>query len=142
MAYLSDENFNFIYGEVPRLTIDLYIHGDKGVVLSLRSIEPYLKHWHLPGGTVYKNETLSEAAVRIARKETGLEILPLGSIGHMEFPNEVRGGVNMHTVSIVIPATVIEGELKTDENAEQVRWFTSLPEPMVAEHKIFLEKLA
>ena len=66
--YLSHEDFLSIYSRVPRLCVDLIITSEEGVLLSLRAIEPYLGQWHFPGGTVYKGETIEEAAKRVAKK--------------------------------------------------------------------------
>lgn len=138
MTYLPDEEFYSIYSRVPRLTIDVLIQSEKGVLLSLRNIEPYHGFWHLPGGTVYKDETIEEAAIRIAKKETGLVISPKKSIGHMEFPNEIRNDVNIHTISIVVPAEVAGGELCADKDASEVKWFKKCPEKLILQHKDFL----
>lgn len=138
MPYLPEEEFVSIYSKVPRLAIDLLIHSKQGVLLSLRDIEPYLGYWHLPGGTVYKDETIEQAAIRIAKAETGLTIVPGPAIGSMEFLHEDRNGTDMHTISIIIPAVVSEGVLLADKNTAQVEWFTDLPEPLVREHAEFL----
>jgi colanic acid biosynthesis protein WcaH len=138
MPYLPEEEFVSIYSKVPRLALDLFIRSDKGVVLSQRSIEPYLGCWHMPGGTIYKNETIEQAAVRIAKTETGLTIAPQLAIGSLEFLHEGRSGTDMHTISIIIPATVTHGALQADKNTAQVQWFTKLPKSLVHEHAEFL----
>lgn len=141
MGYLSDEEFYLIYSKVPRLTLDLLIQSEKGTLLSLRSIEPYLGEWHMPGGTVYKEETVEEAATRIAKRETGLTVRMKKSIGHMEFPNEMRIGNNIHTISIVVFVEIIAGELQHDEGAQELDWFINIPENTILQHKLFLINL-
>jgi colanic acid biosynthesis protein WcaH len=138
--YLSDEDFFSIYSKVPRLNIDLVIRSDEGILLALRTIEPNLGCWHLPGGTVYKTEKIIDAAVRIAEKETGLIIRAGKCLGYMEFPHEMRSGVEIHTISILIEAFPIGGELRHDENAKELRYFKDLPEKMIPEHGEFLKK--
>jgi colanic acid biosynthesis protein WcaH len=139
MSYLPDEEFYSIYNKVPRLAVDVLLEGEEGVLLSRRSIEPCLGCWHLPGGTVYKDETVEEAAIRIAKKETGLSIIPKNSIGHTEFPNEIRNNVNIHTISIIVSAEIKGGTLQVDKDASEVNWFKKLPENLIAQHKVFLE---
>ena len=56
--HLSDEEFYSIYSKVPRLALDVVIRSDEGILLSLRAIEPHKGLWHLPGGTVYRGETI------------------------------------------------------------------------------------
>lgn len=139
--YLSDEEFFAIYNKVPRLNVDLLIRSDKGILLSLRTIEPNPDCWHLPGGTVYKGERIIDAATRIAKKETGLNIKTEKCLGYMEFPHEIRSGIEMHTISIVMEGSPIDGELRHDENAKELRYFGRLPEKMIPEHGKFLRNL-
>jgi ADP-ribose pyrophosphatase YjhB (NUDIX family) len=140
MRWLSDEDFEHIYSKVPRLNIDLVIaSSDSGFIMTKRAIEPYMGHWHLPGGTVYKGETAAEAALRIAKKETGLDTSFSKFLGFMEFPNEERGRITTHTVSLVLEVTVDGGEPFVDENASEIRYFKDMPNPVVPEHASFLK---
>ena len=83
--YFSNEEFNSIYSRVPRLNVDLLFRDGENFLLALRNIEPYYGFWHFPGGTIYKGETIFEAAIRIAKKETGLDVIPKKSVGSIEF---------------------------------------------------------
>lgn len=138
--FLSDEDFFSIYSKVPRLNVDLVINSSEGILLALRTIEPHIGKWHLPGGTVYKEETIEEAALRIAKKETGLDCKFIKSLGYMEFPSEMRSGVAIHTISIVIELSVLGGEVRHDENAKELKYFREIPENVVAEHGEFLKR--
>lgn len=115
---LSNEDYSFIYNKVPRLAIDLVIYKDSGIILVQRAIEPYLHQWHLPGGTVYKGEDIKSAALRIAKNETGLNVEYIKCLDYLEFPNEHRGEVQMHTVSLVIEAKAIDGTLMHDNDTK------------------------
>lgn len=136
---LSNEEFISIFSKVPRLCVDLIIMSDDGVLLSQRSIEPYLGEWHLPGGTVYKGETIEEAAHRIAEKETGLKIKIEQCLGYMEFLDELRGDAKMHSVSIAIKAISVGGTLRHDEDAKDINYFKDLPEKTIKQHYDFLK---
>jgi ADP-ribose pyrophosphatase YjhB (NUDIX family) len=138
MPYLSNEDFFSVYSKVPRLNVDLVIRSPQGVLLALRTIEPWKGYWHLPGGTVYKTERIADAAVRIAKKETGLAIMPGTCLGYMEFPHEVRSGNAIHTVSVVIEASPTDNNLQPDENAEKLQYFAVLPTEILKEHGDFL----
>lgn len=139
--FLSNEDFRTIYGKVPRLNVDLIIRSEKGILLALRSIEPYKGQWHLPGGTVYKGETIEEASLRVCKKETGLTARFIQCLGYMEFPHEVRSGVIMHTVSVAIELSVVEGELRHDEHADELAYYKEIPENCVSEHREFLQNI-
>lgn len=138
---LSDEDFAYIYTKVPRLNVDLVIRIDGGVVLVKRGIEPHIGAWHVPGGTVYKNEKLEDAAVRVAKHETGLDVQVVKHLGFMEFPNEKRGDLNVHTISIVIEVSKVGGELKHDTHAKEIKVFHELPDggEGIDEHFNFLK---
>lgn len=138
--YLSDEEFSAIYGKVPRLNIDLVIKSDEGILLALRTIEPHQGSWHLPGGTIYKDEKIIDAAARIAEKETGLIIKAGRCLGYMEFPREMRSGVEIHTISIAIEASPVGGTLRHDENAKELKYFKELPEKIIPEQGAFLKR--
>ena len=50
---LPKDEFDWIFSRVPRLTVEVVIsEPGRGVLLSLRDIEPCRGMWHLPGGTV------------------------------------------------------------------------------------------
>jgi ADP-ribose pyrophosphatase YjhB (NUDIX family) len=137
---LSNEDFAYIYSRVPRFNVDLIIRTKTGVVLVQRSIEPNLGAWHLPGGTLYKGEKIEEAALRIAMAETGLQVKFIKQLGCMEFPEEKRGELLVHTISIGVEVEAVSGELKQDTNACNIGIFTVLPSPGIKEHFVFLKE--
>lgn len=138
---LSDEDFAYVYSKVPRLNVDLVVRvGDSGIVLVKRSIEPNIGSWHLPGGTVYKGETLAEASTRVTKNETGFDADVVRTLGSMEFPEEKRGDIVVHTVSIVVEVKVTGGELKHDSNAKEIAIVKQLPSQVITEHFLFLKE--
>ncbi len=135
---LTDEEYDFIFDRIPRLSIDLVITSKDGVLLSLRDIEPYKGLWHLPGGMVYKDEAVDEAAQRIAKKETGLDIEIGDFLGYIEYIHAIQDGHDRHTVSIVLDARAMSEDLKTDRQATQIRFYITLPEHILPLHREFL----
>ena len=139
---LTDGEFFDIYGKVPRLNVDLVIRSDEGILFGLRSIEPHAGFWHLPGGgTVYKGEKISQAAIRVAKNETGLDVAYIGDRGFMEFPSEMRNGASIHTVSIVFEVRPRSGNVRPDENAKELKYFRDVPNPIIQEHAAFVLRL-
>ena len=128
---LSDEEFTEVYNKVPRLCVDLVMKNEEGILLALRANEPYKDMWNLPGGTVYKGEIIDEACVRIAKKEIGLDIQLGKCLGYTEYLKEPRFGIEVHTVSIVLEAIAVGGELHHDENTKELRFFKELPLTLV-----------
>ena len=70
---LSKKLFSFIIENTPLISIDLVIENSKGeVVLCKRINEPAKGYWFVPGGRVFKDETLDAAFERIAKEELGI----------------------------------------------------------------------
>ena len=138
--FLETDEYKFIFERVPRLCIDLVIYSKQGMLLSLRAIKPNENTWHFPGGMMYKGETIEAAAKRIALKETGLEIEIKDSLGHIEFLNEDADDISRHSVSIVLSALVLDGELKHDFQSKELRYFTQMPDNIFPEHRPHIEK--
>ena len=55
--------------------------------------------------------------------------------------NEMRNGVNMHTISLVVEVVVKGGVLTPDENTKELMWFNSFPDNVVKEQKNFWQNL-
>jgi len=73
---LDRETFVHIVEHTPLIAIDLIIKDSKGrVLLGMRVNAPAKDYWFVPGGRIYKNETISEAFSRIFFTETGHKFL-------------------------------------------------------------------
>jgi len=73
MTYLKQELFSSIIEYTPLISIDLVVQNSQGeVVLGKRINEPAKGFWFVPGGRVFKDETLDAAFERIAKEELGL----------------------------------------------------------------------
>lgn len=137
---LSDEDFLYIYGKVPRLCVDLIIRSKDDVLLAQRAIEPKKGMWNLPGGTVYKGEKIEHAALRVAKDETNLDCKFVTCHGYIEFLDEARSNIAMHSVSIAIGLEVLGGEMRHDKDANCLKYFNfkSLPKNIVPQQGEFL----
>jgi ADP-ribose pyrophosphatase YjhB (NUDIX family) len=137
--WLSDPDYSFIYSRVPRACVDLVIKSSEGTLLAFRDIEPWKNMWHLPGGRVFFEETLFQAARRIAKEEVGLRVEPIKIVGAMEFPNEAQKGEKRHTISTAILAHPVSGVLKGGPQARRLKYFKSIPANTAPAHKKFLK---
>ena len=116
-----------------------------GVVLKERDEQPRLGQWGLPGGTVFKGETVEDASKRIVRADLGIEIDVLGSIGYMRFPNEERQmevdgeirNIVIDSVSIVMLARAQSDTLISKK--ARIGWFMYVPPIEHEYHTPFLE---
>ncbi len=90
------------------------------ILLTKRSVPPFLGHWCLPGGHIDDYETAEEAVVREVREETGLLFAsPL----FLFYFNEVFPEYNFHAVALAFYGKGIGSiELMADE-VEEIAWF-------------------
>ena len=120
--------------ERPGLTVDCVIFGldleeeSLKVMLIERDLEPFGGMWAIPGGFVHGGETLTEAATRELREETGIKDVFLEQLYTFGDPGrDPRGWV----VSVAYYALVSpeQHSVHAATDARQARWFpvTTLP---------------
>lgn len=70
--FLEEELFSSIIENTPLISIDLIIKDIEGnILLGKRVNKPALLSWFVPGGRIFKNETINEAFNRITKDEIG-----------------------------------------------------------------------
>lgn len=74
-------NDDFVLWHDPKVVTSVVVEMDGGVLLGLRSIEPGLGLWCLPGGFVNDDEHPRDAAIRECREEVSAEVEITGLIG-------------------------------------------------------------
>jgi len=136
---LSQAEFDAVFGRVPRLTVEVIIQTDDGLVLTQRSIEPCIGSWHIPGGTVRFGESLTQAVRRVARDELGVEVKVGRQLGYIEYPDLSKVGYRGWPVGIAFSATIRSGELTGSEQGEIIRCFRQLPDDIFPNQRAFLE---
>ncbi|HVV25867.1 MAG TPA: NUDIX domain-containing protein [Candidatus Saccharimonadales bacterium] len=136
---LTPEEFKSIYSKVPRLTVEVVIKSDKGVLLSLRDIEPCKGLWHLPGGTVFFGEKLTDAVRRVAKRELGVTVVGEPELlGYIEYPSHYQNGLD-DPVGIAFLAEY-RGDIKPNEEAAKLDWFMELPENLHPDIRDFINR--
>ena len=104
--------------KTPKLTVDVVLPGDGGVVLVRRRNDPFKGRWCLPGGFVDVGESVEDAAVREMREETGLEVELVRLVGVYSHPERDPRG---HSVTVAFLARKTGGTLRGDDDAEDAR---------------------
>jgi 8-oxo-dGTP diphosphatase len=138
---LSPEEYRSVYERVPRACVDLLIVTDgEGVLLTRRSIPPYNKMWHLPGGRILMQESLKDAIGRIAKKETGTSPRIEGLVGALEFLHDSDDG-KFHSISLVYLLKLGFGSLVSlDFQSTEWGYFSEIPEDTHPIHGEFLNQ--
>ena len=131
------KEFNQIYAKIPRLCIDLIIQTKDGVVLSKRDISPAKGKWHLPGGTVYFNEKLTDTIDRVSQEETGLKVKIVKLLDPIEY---FKGNVIGHTVGLAIKVIPVAGKLRGSYQGKEIKYFKICPTNTVEEQEIYLKE--
>lgn len=118
-----------------RVTVDIIIEIDNGIILIKRKNPPY--GWAIPGGFVDYGESLETAATREAKEETGLDIENLQQFHTYSEPGRDPRG---HTISTVFIAKG-SGTPKASDDAADIGIFTkdNLPKEIAFDHRKILE---
>lgn len=139
---LPKELYDEIYGQFPRLCVEVIINTSEGIILTKRLIPPCVGMWHIPGGTVYHGERLEDAVSRVAYDELGIPVNIKNMIGIIEYIRLYEENFG-HAIGVAFLC-----ELKSEEQkfrgsfqAEEIKVFKTIPDDTVPEQKIFLEKL-
>ena len=131
---LPKDEFDWIFSRVPRLTVEVVIGSpERGVLLSLRDIEPCKGMWHLPGGTVRFGEPVAAAVKRVADEELGVTVAVGPLLGYIEYPSHYNNGLDS-PVGLAFATEITRGEAVPSG----CRWFKTLPGNMHDEQRRFL----
>ena len=130
-AFIPGEEYRRIVDLMPILCVDLLLQNSRGeYLLAKRSNEPLKDQWWLPGGRVYKGESLEEAAIRKMREELSLEPSLLTMVGYCEyFCKESPFGLatGHHAVAFVFTGLIPEGHISLDGQNSEWAFFQALP---------------
>ena len=98
--------------------------------------------WGLIGGLLELGETYTQAALREAREETGLEVELDSFLGIFHNHDMVWGnGDRAHTIGAYYTAEILSGEPRVDEESLELRFFAreELPELCLPDHRLAVE---
>lgn len=115
------------YGPVPCVDFVL-VHQGK-FLMGFRSNKPAQNQWWLPGGRIWKNETLEKAALRKAKEETGMQVKVVKFLLNDEtiFKNSSIPGISYHSINTVFLVKPLAGErLSGDWQHKELQWFSKI----------------
>jgi ADP-ribose pyrophosphatase YjhB (NUDIX family) len=107
----------FVFYIDPKIAVGTIIRADSGrIVLVRRAIDPGYGKWVFPGGYVDRGEPLTDAAVREAREECGLEVRLDGLVNIYSYAGRAP-------VIVVYAATAVGGTMCTDDECLETAEF-------------------
>lgn len=107
----------FVFYLDPKVAVGTIIEADDArLVLVRRAIEPGYGLWVFPGGYVDRGETLTAAAIREAREESGLDIRLGQLVNIYSYPGS-------SPIIVVYAASIVGGELCGDDECLEARLF-------------------
>lgn len=103
----------------PKVAAAVLIEQEGRVLLVRRVNEPFRGLWTLPAGFINGGEDPAEAAARECLEETGLNVRVTRVLDIIPGKEHPRGA----DFIIVYQASVIDGALRPDDDADAVEWF-------------------
>jgi len=107
----------FVFYLDPKVAVGTIINDGSGrIVLVKRAIEPGYGKWVFPGGYVDRGEPLTDAAIREAREECGLDVRLDALVNIYSYPGRAP-------IIVVYAATVLGGTLCVDDESLETAEF-------------------
>jgi 8-oxo-dGTP pyrophosphatase MutT (NUDIX family) len=104
--------------------VSVVVARDDGAILLIRRTDN--QNWALPGGAIELNESVSQAAIRETREETGIDCEITGLAGLYSDPGHVIHYTSNDEVrrefSIVLTARPVAGQPAPSAESSDVRW--------------------
>lgn len=124
------ERYRSVMEEFPLATVDVVLlNPDRTkTLLGKRTRDPYVGQFCTFGGRLYKNEEFKDAAIRIAKEETGIALSPAeltfaGVINEIN-DNSVFPGVGYHAVDIYFVCVIKEQAVVLEEQHSEAQWLS------------------
>jgi len=124
---LDNKTFETVISSTPLISIDLLVKKDNKILLGKRINKPAQGYLFSIGGRVYKNETINNAMIRIAKDELNIELkLTPRFIGVFEhfYDDSIYQGVSTHYVNLAYEMEIEETLNLPSEQHNEYQWFT------------------
>ena len=128
MKLLEADIFSDVIKNTPLISIDLIVKNlDDKILLGKRVNEPAKGYWFVPGGRVYKDESLDEAFERICSDELGINTKReqsefYGLYEHFYKNNVFNEKFSTHYI-VLAHELLINDDLRLNDQHEAYRWF-------------------
>src|SRR5215472_4585727 len=107
-------------------SVNVIVVNDAGDILMIRRTDN--DNWAPPGGAIDLGESLTQAAVRETKEETGIDCEITGLVGIYTDPKHVMHYTSNDEVrqecSVVLTGRAVSGEPTPSSESREVRWVT------------------
>jgi len=127
---LSKADFTQIIKNTPLISIDLIIENEENkFLLGKRVNEPAKDEWFVPGGRIFKDETLDTAFTRTTNSEIGIalqrnEVAFYGLYEHFYDNNVFNDTFSTHYIVLAHTFKVHKEDIRLNNQHEEYKWFS------------------
>jgi colanic acid biosynthesis protein WcaH len=128
---LTDGEFRQLIKTGPLVSVDLVVKNDsENILLLRRTTNPAKGFFFVPGGRIFKNETIEAAFARIIFRELGTnrrlsDARLLGVYNHIYDTNRFdEDNYGTHYVSITYETRSVDYKKPTDDEHDEFKWFS------------------
>ena len=124
---LDDQTFKTVIRSTPLISIDLVVKKDNKILLGKRVNKPAQGYLFTTGGRIYKNETIYDAMIRIAKDELNVELkLMHRFIGVFEhfYDDSIYQNLSTHYVDLAYEIEIQETLNLPTEQHNEYQWLT------------------
>ncbi len=129
---IPDNLYDLIIHSIPIACVDVAIIAKGSVLLVKRNDSPAKGEWWLPGGRVFKGETMRQTAKRKALEEVGIEchVGPIIHTAETIFPDGPNG-IPVHSInSCFMLYPVGDFEVRLDSHHDLYEWTNHIYEEL------------
>ena len=124
---LDDQTFETVISSTPLISIDLLVKNNNKILLGKRINKPAQSYFFSVGGRVFKNETINNAMIRVAKNELNIELkLTPRFIGVFEhfYDDSIYQDVSTHYVNLAYEIKIEETLNLPTEQHNEYQWLT------------------
>lgn len=96
----------------------------KRIMLVKRKYDPKKDYWDFPGGFIENDESVEDSLRRELREELGIEIKNMKYIASYT-DRYIFDEINYHTLGCVFAAEIAGGEMKPNDDIDEIKFFES-----------------
>lgn len=145
VGFLPDDVYREVFSFVPIVCVDIVVIHEGKFLLCKRTNKPGQRKLFLPGGRIFKNESLIEAAARKTKEELGIK----AKKSDFEFLTVTEGmfrdsrlGGSMHNINVTfLLKTRSEPKIDFDQSqTSDIKWLSRIDSSWHHSVKLALKK--